>query len=32
VVRGKLAGGALGSVRFTDSGTIKLPGPGEGGD
>jgi LEA14-like dessication related protein len=32
VVRGKLAGGAFGSVRFTDSGTIKLPGSGEGGD
>jgi LEA14-like dessication related protein len=25
VVRGKLAGGAFGSVRFTDSGTLKLP-------
>lgn len=32
VVRGKLAGGPFGSVRFTDSGTIKLPGSREGGD
>jgi LEA14-like dessication related protein len=32
VVRGKLAGGPFGSVRFTDSGTIKLPASREGGD
>jgi LEA14-like dessication related protein len=27
VVRGKLAGGAFGSVRFSDSGTLRLPQP-----
>ncbi len=30
VLRGKLAGGALGSVRFTDSGTLSLPGMSQG--
>jgi hypothetical protein len=25
VVRGKLAGGLFGTVRFSDSGTLKLP-------
>ena len=32
VVRGKLAGSVFGSVRFTSSGTLKLPGSIQGGD